>query len=612
MCGISGIVDPDRKIDLHFTLHEMLEIESNRGPDGKGEFFYNGVAIGHRLLRIIDCQNSRQPMKSSCGSYIISFNGEIYNYNTLRNLSINSVFQTKTDTEVILNLYKEIGSKAFSMLDGMFAIAIYDKEKQEIILAKDKFGQKPLYYKKECNIFSFSSSIRSLIFPKAFQVSVDKESIYEYLWTLDCFENRTLYKNVCHVEPGTVVRININTLETTYEQFADARFNSGSSNLSIDSAVKNVESLIRESIGKVSQNVPRTLAVHLSGGLDSSTIVAYLNELSEQLVSYSCTYSSAEFMTFEDEKGFEEGMYAKHVADNFQIENQQILVKSADYLKSFYEVISIIEEPKGNPCLPHFKLAQAIGRSRKHSVCLGGEGADEMFGGYPWKLESSLNRDVDIPRSFFNKLLPTSSRVLSNLFGAQWLDKYEIYSKYEKDLDLNNYSNSIDAIMSYDLKHFLRYLLNQSEKLNGRFSIEGRYPFLDYSLTDYLLKIPAKLRFSRRNAVKPVLRRAVEMKLPTLILERPKIGFVAPEGSWYRYELYEFIDDILFKNDNFLHELVDISYLKQLIFEHRVGKSNYRKLIWAMLSLSVWHKVFIEKTSDEVNFQKYDYAQLRC
>lgn len=609
MCGIATIIDPVRWVPPG-TINLMLAKQHRRGPDASGVVNCRSVTLGHQLLKILPCSNSRQPMITDDGHCAISFNGEIYNFRQLKKqLEKNGVrFNSHTDTEVILELYRREGLTAFKQLNGMFACVIHDRIKGMVYLVRDRFGQKPLFYRQSRGAFFISSSIRSLILPEIGETDVDDGALQEYLLTLNTFDHKSLFSGVYSVPAGCCIAISEGGRQQQEICIEKPMFNSTGSALNIDQAAAELWSRFQASVELQSHGVDN-VAAHLSGGLDSSAIVVGLHQYKQApFTTYSCSYEAADSLyACSEEMGFEELVYAREVAGQYGLPNRPVRIRPDDYIGQLLDIVDTLEEPKGNPCLPHYMLARSV--SMNHRIVLSGEGADELLGGYPWKLQAiHADSSAAIQQALFAKQLTAPLQIVNALYSDTIVSSQTVHDAFSRTLSLESFEHALDAVMYYDIQMFLQYLLLQADRLASRFSIEARYPFLERQFADFALSLPAQLRFGGMKNAKPVLRKALQKRLPDSTLARKKIGFVPPEGSWYRDQLRKLVKTLLLSADSYVASLCKPGSLHQLWQNHLSGRHNFRKLIWGLLVLEVWHRRQIQQIPAHTLKEQIDAA----
>lgn len=600
MCGVAAILDFRPGAFNHnqalMTLSDMLTAQRRRGPDDAGVYQRGRVLLGHRLLRILPCEHSCQPLTSINGGFAISFNGEIYNYRELRRdlISAGVELRTDTDTEVIMELYRIHGVKALAKLRGMFAVCIHDQMRRELILARDRFGQKPLYIACRHGRWLIASSLAA-VRGAIGSVEIDESTLRSYLWMLMPMGNRTMVSHVDLLPPGSYARISesgtlVEITGYTSEQNAP-------SPRSIEDAGESLQELLAAAVQEQTQDLT-AIATHLSGGLDSSAI-SLMSSLKPgvRTDAFCCSYLAEADELRSDERGFEELHYAQQVARDLNIILNPVRIRPEDYLFDLVSVVQATEEPRGNPCLPHFELARVIGQSYK--VVLSGEGADELFGGYHWRLRHSLDQHNG-EQQFVEALFSAPKAVLKGALQGPWYDYGEVEQYALSRVEASDPASRLRNFLRFEREHFMQYLLLQADRIGGHFGMEARYPFLDQRIVAFADSLPVSMLLGDSATAKPVMREMLRGKLPRQVLDRPKIGFVAPEGGWYGGRLLEMIRHLLLDRESFVKNLFKEGALSTLIQDHASGRCNYRKLIWALLTLEIWHKTVVENVSATV------------
>lgn len=592
MCGIAAMAGPGCGLD-DFRIRQlgmMLDAMASRGPDHEGKQFSRNVLLGHRLLRILPCAMSAQPMRMSSPELSIVFNGEIYNFRDLQGeLAKAGVrFRTDTDTEVVLALYREHGVEGLSLLKGMFAFVIHDQERHRLITARDRFGQKPLYVFRQPRALILSSSLRAIGQLPGVTHELNRDAVADYLWTLDTPGDATLVRGVEHHPAGHAI-----TWDTiTCHKVADYRFReSGFGRLPIrrqswDETAEEAEALLQHSVEIMTRGLP-SVSSHLSGGIDSS-LLALLSSAAnpDRTVLFTCRFDWQTPGLRSDEDRFNEHHYAEAVARRAGTRHVVVRVSADHYRSALGDVFAMLEEPKGNAALAHALLADAV--STHARVCLSGEGADELFGGYIWKLAAAgLGSRDRVEDAYFERLLPCQLGLMRKVV-RDTTSEDDVRARARRQLGLDSGLHPVDALMNADLERFLAYLLGQADKLAGYHSIEGRYPFLYDDLADFAFRLPREFRYVPGAAVgKPVLTAVARKWLPAEVVDRPKVGFVGPEGSWYRAELWDIARGLAAPSSR-IAEYVEPREVAALLDAHRDGTVNARKLIWGLLSLNAW------------------------
>ncbi|RUS42614.1 asparagine synthase (glutamine-hydrolyzing) [Cohnella sp. AR92] len=624
MCGLAGFHTRVPRGDYAEVLASMIEEIHHRGPDSDHleliEPPSGGViGLGHKRLSIIDLSdNGIQPMTSASGKTTIIFNGEIYNYRELRERLTQEgmTFRTGTDTEVILNLYEKFGEDCLRHLNGMFAFAIYDRDKDQIFVARDRLGVRPLFYSYEPGShFAFASELKSLfLFPSVIR-SINYGALIGYMRNRYASYPDTVYDGLRKLEPGHYLIYRQGQL-TNVRYWDIERFDK--TDMSFEEAQEELDRLLRDSIRlRMISDVP--FGAYLSGGLDSSLIVAIMSQMSGQPVK---TFS----VGLENSRYNELG-YAKVVSDLYRTDHQEFIINSKDFRDTIYKVIHYRDAPASETAdIPMLLMSQQA--KKKVSVVLTGEGCDELFGGYPkyafdglrqtfWGRQVFNNSAVSglvnrLPYSFRKAKLAYSSLSIqddvkryNNWFASFSEDQvgallspgfkdahYPAFSA--REFEIRGHSN-LDRMLYYDTKYWLSdNLLERADRMMMAASIEGRVPFLDYRLAEFAfrLKDSYKVRGMRR---KFIVKKAAEKYLPKSIIHRKKIGFYMPIADWFRTEMKDFVTDHLLSSAFRNRGIFQADKVESMLNAHLNGITNHEKEIWMLLNLEIWLRTSIDR-----------------
>jgi len=623
MCGICGIICWDNKKEISLPLlKKMANTLSHRGPDDDGFYIENidgfKVGIGHRRLSIIDLVTGKQPIFNEDKSILTILNGEIYNFPSLREELIKNghIFQTKSDTEVIVHLYEEMGIDFLKKLSGMFSIAIFDKKNKRLLLARDRVGKKPLYYCQQDGWFAFGSEIKAIKILPFSPDKIDPFSIDDYLSYGFIPSPKTIYKDVYQIPPGHIgIWENQNFILKRYWEI-------DYSNLYIEDeeeAIKGLEHKLKEAVQKrLISDVP--LGAFLSGGIDSSLIVALMSKLSKEKVK---TFS----IGFE-EKRFDETIYARKVANLLNLDHKEFIVtyNIKDLLPT---LIEHFDEPfADSSAIPTYYLSKMT--KDEVTVALSGDAGDEIFGGYRRylgrRLSNIFNKIMPL-KGFIEKIilsLPESDTYTGKSFikklkrgteSAKMYDDYPflswllLFNPEEKkrifapdflnlingydSLDLmrslyNNFPKNKDTIsymMWADLHTYLPDdILVKVDRMSMAHGLEVRCPFLDHEIIEFMAHIPLKMKI-KGLTTKYLLKKVAIKYLPPDIVKRAKHGFVVPLAKWFKRELQDIIKELLIDSPP---PFLSKKYIKELIILHQKGKKDLSFQIWALLILSLW------------------------
>jgi len=575
MCGIVGLFG---EVDNNL-LKEMNNLISHRGPDGKGYFFDKNIGFGHRRLSIIDLGGGAQPMYDREGKFVIVFNGEIYNYLDLKlYLEKKGIkFETNSDTEVILNMYKLHGKDCLGYFDGMFSFAIYNIDEKSLFIARDRLGIKPLYYFKNSQTFGFASEIKSLIIHPSLEKKINKNALLEYFYRQYITGPDTIFEEIYKLLPGNYIIIKKNSFEINKYWDLSYKIKEKRSEI-IKPKIKNMfDEAVKK---KLIADVP--IGVFLSGGLDSSLV---LNSMSKFYDNNIKTFS----IGFDD-TDYDESKYASEVAQHYGTHHNSIILDKK-HMKYLDKLIYHLDEPLADfAALPTFILSKFA--SEKVKVVLTGEGGDENFGGYSYyKKFDRFHSNFSIPKKFlYNKKIFYYEKNISKFL---LLNKYKDSKKYIGTKLIKNYfekGSFFNQMLNWDVKVWLpNDLLMKVDKTTMAFGLEARVPFLDHKLMEYVATIDPKLKNE-----KVILKESYREELPLSVLNRKKHGFEVPIEKWFKEkhkENMQMIIDSNFKEFSKYFELDEINKIlknkESDIFMWRL----YNFLIWYQNNFKNFNKI---------------------
>ena len=624
MCGITGIFNLNGEPVSPVVLRKMTDAIAHRGPDGEGFYTDSFIGLGHRRLAIIDLSPAgHQPMMTPNGQYIITYNGEIYNFQELRvELTAKGYpFRSRTDTEVLLYAYVEWGEAALERLNGMFAFAIWDRKRQELFLARDRYGIKPLYYIWQGHVFLFGSEVKALLPHPGYQVAMDKEALVEYFTFQNLFTDRTLFKDVRLLPAGSSLRIPLGSQDRPQPQrYWDFHFIETQTYLNEQEYIEELDRLFRQAVNR--QLVSDVeIGSYLSGGMDSGSITAIAASQSSYLKTFTCGFDLHSASGIE--LGFDEREKAELMSYLFKTEHYEMVLKAGDMERILPRMAWHIEEPRVGQSYPNFYVAQLAAKFVK--VVLSGAGGDEIFGGYPWRYyRAAVNKDfedyVDKYYQYWQRLMPNS--VLKQVFQPVWPEVSHIWTRdifrqvfTHPDQELNRPEDYINHSLYFEAKTFLHGLLVVDDKLSMAHGLETRVPFLDNDLVDFAMRLPVHLKLANLSEAirmdenepgkkgdkfynitrdgKLVLRQVMRHYLPAEIIDAVKQGFSAPDASWFKGESIDYVHDLLFDHQARIYEYLDRQTIQSLVIEHLEGKQNRRLLIWSLLSVEWWLRRFL-------------------
>ncbi|OJJ18250.1 asparagine synthase (glutamine-hydrolyzing) [marine bacterium AO1-C] len=630
MCGIAGIFNISRETYPHLNqhLHVMNQIQSHRGPDGEGIWSNEKSQVGfaHRRLSIIDIATGQQPMVAPNGN-AICYNGEIYNYIELREeLKADYQFITTSDTEVILAAYQKWGKDCVNHLRGMFAFAIWDEKNQSLFCARDRFGIKPFYYAIVNNNFYFASEAKTLL-PFLPSIETDTEALKDYFVFQLCLYEKTLFKGVNELLRShhlTIENGNV-TKKCYWEVYYDLDWDHTSKYFQ-----EKLQSLIEDSIKyHLRSDVP--VGAYVSGGFDSSivaSVAARVQSGNEKFQAFTGKFDLGEL--------YDESEYAQAVADMRDMTLHQVSMNSKDFTDSINKVIYHLDYPVAGPgSFPQYHVSKLAAKHRK--VVLGGQGGDEIFGGYTRYLvayfEQCIKGAIEGTLSNGNYIV-TYESIIPNLVSlknykpllkkfwkqglfedldsryyhlinrapslegeVKWeeLGKYSPFETFQKIFNGKNVGKEsyFDKMTHFDFKTLLPGLLQVEDRMSMAHGLESRVPFLDHPIVELAASMPSNIKF-KDGTLKKVLINSMEHELPEKIINRKnKMGFPVPLNDWLKTDIKDFVFDIFnsqkakerpyFNNDRILDGLA--------------GESRFGRKIWGLLSLEIWHQEFHDKQS---------------
>jgi asparagine synthase (glutamine-hydrolysing) len=626
MCGICGVAfNSSQKADSHL-LQRMCRTIVHRGPDDEGIFVDGRAGIGMRRLSIIDLQTGQQPQFNETGDFAIVFNGEIYNFQELRRTlqQKGHTFCTNSDTETILHAYEEYGEKCLQYLNGMFGFAIYDKQSGSFFLARDRIGIKPLYYYFDEKIFAFGSEIKPILEVEGTDRTVDTEALNLFLTFEYIPAPRSIFKFIRKVPPGHYLIYRPHQIEV--KKYWDVELD-GPKYRNEEEYAEELRGLLQDSVRlRLISDVP--LGAFLSGGIDSSTVVALMAQVMDRPVK---TFS----IGFEDQS-YNELNYARLIAKRFQTEHTEFIIRP-DAIELVEKLVYHLDEPLGDFSIFPTYLVSKMARDHV-TVILSGDGGDELFGGYETYIADRLVRKYGIAGQVFrrktvqklvlalppqkqkkgliNKLRrfaegmqypedlqhvrwmiflsdPDRMRLFSDDLKAelngtvpyQFIREY--FNRAHARLDLLNQQNFVD------LKTYLvDDILVKVDRMSMATSLEARVPFLDHRVVQKAFEIPGDWKI-RGKDTKYILKKAMRDLLPREILYRDKQGFSIPIKNWIREELREMMLDVLNERKLAQQGYFNPAYVNRLIEEHLSGKENHSHRLWALMMFELWCEKFL-------------------
>jgi asparagine synthase (glutamine-hydrolysing) len=631
MCGICGIIYPDGRLVNQARLKSANDLIHHRGPDDEGFHIERGVGLAMRRLSVIDLRTGHQPLSYAEESLWIVFNGEIYNFLELRKELEGKgyKFKTKTDTEVILALYQEMGDDCLSRLRGMFAFALWDKGKKRLLLARDRLGKKPMVYSEGPGFLAFASELRCLFALEDISREINPEAVDMFLSLQYIPSPRTIYAAAKKLSPAH--KLVYENGKSRIEPYWDLPLNQPPRVVDVEEGKTLIREKLKESVKlRMISDVP--IGAFLSGGIDSSIIVALMSELSPRPVK---TFS----IGFE-EKEFSELPYARKIAEKYGCDHSEFIVspKMAEILP---KLAWHYGEPYADPsALPSYYVSQET--RRFVTVALNGDGGDENFAGYiryfamklgkvfdgipqtareALRLASERLPEYDAPYGFFWRLkrffrsavfndLAERHLKMAGFFSAE--DKAGLYSpdflsrlgksqgeaaRYFADFFGRAKSeNFTNQLLYVDFKTYLpECLMAKIDIASMANSLEARSPFLDHEFVETVFRLPGDWKLKGLRGHKWILKEAFRDKLPSDILSRKKMGFGIPLGSWFRGPLKEFWESHALSPQALARGYFERKTLERFWSEHQSGRRDHGYRLWALLMLELWHEECLDK-----------------
>ncbi|MGC8658012.1 MAG: asparagine synthase (glutamine-hydrolyzing) [Desulfomonilaceae bacterium] len=626
MCGIAGFVNAEGTVEQQaIWINQMTEAIRHRGPDGAGTYINPPVVLGHRRLSIIDLQTGGQPMKDDSNESAIVFNGEIYNFHEIRDdlEKKGHQFKTKSDTEVLLKAYLCYGEKCLDALEGMFAFVIWDAKSKSLFAARDRLGKKPFYYTIQNGIFAFASELLSFRNLPFIRLEIDKKSIARYLTYEYVPTPHSIYRNIFKLRPGHFLKFREGNLET--RRYWDLPVPHENTALSDEECCERIRSLLGGAVKKrLISDVP--LGVFLSGGIDSSAVVALMSEI----------VSGHEIKTFSigfQESSYDESPYSRLVSKQFGTDHYEEILSALDAGSLLPDIVSRQDEPMSDPSVvPTFLLSQIT--RKKVTVALGGDGGDELFGGYEYFTGSMLSDYyLKIPKILRDRVikpvcnfLPSSTgyvnprhvaqKFINGAEAPEWLrsqiwvgafsqdferalwtdfpfspsDPLGLYNETRRLFQNFRAATSLDKVFYLFAKQYLLdYILVKVDRCSMMNALEVRAPFLDKDVVEFVFSLPSRLKIKRFER-KYLLKKALKNHLPASILHRKKRGFLIPTALWLKQNLRPLVEETLGERNLKEQGLFEPKIVAEMVSLHNEGRVDYRKELWTLLVLQLWLK----------------------
>ena len=624
MCGIAGVLALDGAPVDPVRLQAMADALAHRGPDGEGVYTDGPLGLANRRLAIIDLSPAgNQPMETPDGRFVITYNGEVYNFRELRTelQALGHQFRSRTDTEVVLAAFRQWSEGALQRFNGMFAFAIWDRERTEMFLARDRYGIKPLYWTRAGDTLLFGSEIKSFLAHGAYRPDMDREALLEYFTFQNFLGDRTLFAGVHLLPPGTFMRLRAHP-DTPIQPtvYWDFRFSEPEQPADRLEYVEELDRLFVQAVDRqLVSDAP--VSSYLSGGMDSGSITAVAARRLPNLRTFTVGFDLHSASGIETQ--FDERERSEYLSYLLQTEHYEMVLKAGDMERAMARLVWHLEEPRVGQSYPNFYAAQLAAKFAK--VVLAGTGGDELFGGYPWRYYRAVVNDhfeqyIDKYYVFWQRLI--QNKVIRQAFQPIWSDVSHVWTRdlfrdvFQKHAEfLTQPEDYINHSLYFEARTFLHGLLVVEDKLSMAHGLETRVPFLDNDLVDFAQRVPVRLKLGNLGEVvrlnendpgpktqvffeqtrdgKLILREMMERHVPDEITRRVKQGFSAPDASWFRGESMDYVRRILFDEEPLIFEYLDADLVRGLVEDHLAGREGRRLLIWSLLCVEQWCRTFL-------------------
>lgn len=615
MCGICGFANLNHEKASLSILKKMSDVLAHRGPDGEGQYVDGCVALGHRRLAILDLSSmASQPMQSDDGNLVLTYNGEIYNFLEIRETleKCGHHFRSTGDTEVLLKAFQEWGKDCLTMLNGMFAFVVYDKRRQTLFCARDRYGIKPFYYCVQDGLFLFASEQKSIYQHPAFRHEMDMDGVVEYFTFQNILTDRTFEKHVKILSPGHFFEVDLAATEQTIrpQKYWDFFFQPQERYTTEEEYEEELDGILSRAINRqLVSDAP--VGCFLSGGMDSGTITCIASRKIPHINTFTCGYDMSR--ANKEEEHFDERKLTEIMAHAFQTSHFERILQPSDVERVLPMVCYHNEEPRVGMTYTNYMISELAAKFVK--VCFSGTGGDELFGGYPWRYYRGMSSDnfdefADHYYTFWQRLIPTQK--IAKAFAPVWkdvtTDPKAVYRKVlgGQGTDAKTEEDFICCMMYFEAKTFLHGMLMIEDKQTMAHSLESRVPMLDNELVDFGMRLPIRFKLNdfqearafndrmkkseakdvyfRTNRGKYLLRKCMKKYIPDEIASADKQGFSAPDATWFRDECSGFVRSVIYNDKARMWDILDKSVLLPMVDEHMDNKVNRRLLIWSLLN----------------------------
>ncbi len=632
MCGICGVFNYGTKEPVNEVLvRRMNEQIAHRGPDGEGIYIDGQLGFGHKRLSIVDLTKGHQPMSNEDGSIWITFNGEIYNHADYIPLlkGKGHEFKTDCDTETIIHLYEEYGEDLLGKLNGMFAFAIWDRNKNSIFVARDRLGIKPLYYYDKGGRFLFGSEIKCILADESVERVPNYEAMGEYLHFYNALGDRTFFRDIELLEAGYYLIIKDGkVVKRQYWDVVDYEKYEYNDDKLIDMFAELLEDSVKL---RLMSDVP--VGSYLSGGIDSSTIAVIASKAYNGKFQ---TFSAG----FDEGEDYDETKYADIVAGIIDSKHYKLYVDSADFPELLPKLIWYLDEPRiGAAIFPQYYISKLAAEHVK--VCLGGQGADEIFAGYAryfygtiyrsalqlaknkvssfaknnsgGKVGSNIQKQYNegvqnwLKQNFNTLLMPDRKRyynqfrLLNDNLQSELLsqdmkrtiEKGNYYGKFNNVIERCKSKDPLDRLLYWDTKVYLNGLLMLEDRMSMANSLEARVPFLDYRIVEFAAKLPHNMKLNGLTT-KYIVKKLVKRYLPDEIINKRKMGFPVPIKKWFEEEHRDWTMDVLSSKSTAERGIFNAKALSEVVNGKHSDDRYWERIVWTSLNMELWFRQFID------------------
>lgn len=622
MCGIAGVLNHSGAPVEISTLKRMSDAIEHRGPDDEGQFADGPAGLANRRLSIRDLSaRGHMPMSNPSENLTITYNGELYNYRELRSEleTLGYRFRSESDTEVVLAAYSQWGAESLTRFNGMFAYAIWDSRRQEVFLARDRFGVKPLYWAQCGDVLLFGSEVKAMLAHGALTAAVSPDHLLEYFTFQNIFTDGTLFKGVHMLPAGHYATVRMGSRGLSPIRYWDWNFQEPESPADDREYAEELERLFVQAVERqLVSDVP--VGAHLSGGMDSGSITA----VAANRLPWMRTFTVGFDMTSATglEAGSDERARSEAMSYAFKTEHYEAVLKAGDMERCMPALVWHLEDPRVGQSYPNYYVSRLASKFVK--VALAGSGGDELFGGYPWRYYRGVVNDdfdhyIEKYYTYWHRLVPNSR--LRGFFSPEiW---QEVGDLRTIDIFRNQFPRAeapatpedyVNASLYFEAKTFLHGLFVVEDKLSMAHSLESRVPFMDNDLVDFAMRVPVSLKLSSLDEVvrldenepgpktekyyeqtndgKLILRRVMDDFIPRSISNAPKQGFSGPDSSWFRGDSLDYVKRAL-GPDAMLYEYLDPKGVAPLVDDHLSGRGNRRLLLWSLLTFEEWCRCFL-------------------